>query len=39
MLLMTSEKKDTYFYVGNMKRFPGNFMVLGVFYPPKIYAD
>jgi hypothetical protein len=33
---MTSEKKDTYFYAGNMKRFPENFMVLGVFYPPKI---
>ena len=28
-LSMTSEKKDTYFYVGNMKRFPENFMVLG----------
>jgi len=32
---MCSETKDTYFYVGNMKRFPKNFMVLGVFYPPK----
>jgi len=35
-LSITSEKKDTYFYVGNMKRFPDNFMILGVFYPPKI---
>jgi hypothetical protein len=35
-LSMTSDKKDTYFYVGNMKRFPKNFMVLGVFYPPKV---
>jgi hypothetical protein len=30
------EKKDVYFYVGNMKRFPKQFMVLGVFYPPII---
>jgi len=27
-------KKDVYFYVGNMKRLPDTFMVLGVFYPP-----
>jgi len=27
--------KDTYFYVGNMWRHPKQFMVLGVFYPPK----
>src|SRR4030042_5901770 len=27
-LSMTSEKKDTYFYVGNMKRFPDIFMIL-----------
>ena len=33
---MCSEKKDTYFYVGNMQRFKNNFMILGVFYPPKI---
>jgi hypothetical protein len=33
--LMCSEKKDVYFYVGNMKRFHENFMVLGVFYPKK----
>lgn len=32
---MCSDKQDTYFYVGNMKRFRENFMVLGVFYPPK----
>lgn len=31
---MTSAKKDTYFYVGNMQRFKNQFMVLGVFYPP-----
>lgn len=30
-----SEKNDIYFYVGNMKRFREEFMVLGVFYPPK----
>lgn len=30
-----SEKKDTYFFVGNMKRFRQNFMILGVFHPPK----
>lgn len=33
---MCSEKKDTYFYAGNMHRFRDNFMILGVFYPPKI---
>jgi len=31
---MTSLKKDTYFYVGNMQRFKNQFMILGVFYPP-----
>jgi len=29
-----SPNKDTFFYVGNMKRFPNNFLILGVFYPP-----
>ncbi|PIU51749.1 hypothetical protein COS91_02845 [Candidatus Desantisbacteria bacterium CG07_land_8_20_14_0_80_39_15] len=28
-------KNDIYFYVGNMKRFRDNFMILGVFYPSK----
>ena len=32
---MCSEKNDVYFYVGNMKRLHDQFMVLGVFYPPK----
>ncbi|HUT30181.1 MAG TPA: hypothetical protein VMX13_10350 [Sedimentisphaerales bacterium] len=27
--------RDTYFYVGNMWQRPKQFMVLGVFYPPK----
>ncbi len=31
-----SDKNDVYFYVGNMKRFHNQFMVLGVFYPPKM---
>ncbi|MEW6086782.1 MAG: hypothetical protein AB1498_00505 [bacterium] len=31
-----SDKNDIYFFVGNMKRFPNNFMILGTFYPPKI---
>jgi hypothetical protein len=31
---LCSEKRDTYFFVGNMKRFRQNFMILGVFYPP-----
>ena len=30
-----SEKNDVYFYVGNTRRFHDQFMVLGVFYPPK----
>jgi hypothetical protein len=33
---MCAEKNDVYFYVGNMQRFRDNFMVLGVFYPPKL---
>jgi hypothetical protein len=33
--LMCSQKNDVYFYVGNMNRFRGQFMVLGVFYPQK----
>lgn len=33
---MCSEKNDVFFFVGNMKRFRDNFMILGVFYPPKI---
>lgn len=33
--LMCSGKNDVYFYVGNMKRFHNQFMVLGVFYPKK----
>lgn len=32
---MFSDKLDTYFFVGNWKRFRDNFMILGVFYPPK----
>lgn len=32
---MFSSKQDTYFFVGNWKRFRDNFMILGVFYPPK----
>lgn len=28
--------KDTHFFVGNHSRFPGSFMVLGVFWPPKV---
>jgi len=29
-------KRDVYFYVGNMQRFRENFMILGVFSPPRI---
>ncbi len=32
---MCAVDKDTYFFVGNMKRFRETFMVLGTFYPPK----
>ena len=32
---LCSPEKDTYFFVGNMKRFPNQFMVLGVFWPKK----
>lgn len=32
---LCADKCDTYFFVGNMKRFRQNFMILGVFYPPK----
>ena len=27
-------EKDTHFFVGNHSRFPGTFMILGVFWPP-----
>jgi hypothetical protein len=30
-----SVERDVYFYVGNMQRFRDQFMVLGVFYPPR----
>jgi hypothetical protein len=33
--MMCSPNRDVYFYVGNMKRFHNQFMVLGVFYPKK----
>ncbi|MBN1764322.1 MAG: hypothetical protein JW860_03615 [Sedimentisphaerales bacterium] len=32
---LCADSKDVYFFVGNMQRFPQNFMILGVFYPPK----
>ena len=32
---LCASTKDTYFYVGNMWQHPKQFMVLGVFYPPK----
>jgi len=32
---MCSDRKDFYFYVGNMHRFKDKFMILGTFYPPK----
>jgi len=31
--LMCGDNRDTYFFVGNQKRFKDQFMVLGVFYP------
>lgn len=31
---MCSMKNDTFFYIGNQRRFKTTFMVLGVFYPP-----
>jgi len=33
--LICAPTRDTYFYVGNQKRFRDNFMILGTFYPPK----
>ena len=35
LTISDTAKRDVYYYVGNMKRFPKNFMVLGVFCPPK----
>lgn len=32
--IVNTEKKDVFFYVGNLKRFRQTFMVLGIFYPP-----
>lgn len=34
LLELCSANNDTHFFVGNMKRFRQNFMILGVFYPP-----
>ncbi len=34
MQIADNSKKDVFFYVGNMQRFPEQFMILGVFYPP-----
>ena len=34
-LEISSSKKDVYFFVGNQWRHPKQFMILGVFYPPK----
>lgn len=33
LLKMFSQKNDSYFFVGNWKRFRNQFMILGVFYP------
>ena len=33
---MCTDKYDTYFFVGNQRRFVNQFMVLGVFYPKKL---
>lgn len=33
---MCSDKRNTHFFVGNMKRRRDTFMVLGVFYPPEL---
>jgi len=34
LTVMCLKNTDPYFFVGNMHRFPKNFMVLGTFYPP-----
>ncbi len=34
-LTICDSKKDVYFFVGNQWRHPTQFMILGVFYPPK----
>ena len=34
-LEIVSDKKDVYFFLGNMHRFQNQFMVLGVYFPPK----
>ncbi len=33
------EKNDTYFYVGNIHQHPNNWLVVGLFYPPKVIAE
>lgn len=33
---MCGPDKDTYFFAGNMHRFPDRFLILGVFWPPKL---
>ena len=33
---MCDQRKDTIFFVGNHHRYPESFMVLGVFWPPRM---
>jgi hypothetical protein len=32
-------KNDLYFIMGNLKRYPDTFMIIGIFYPMKIKGD
>jgi len=34
-----SEKFDTYFYVGNLHQYPNAWIVVGLFYPPRLPTD
>ena len=29
------EKYDTHFYVGTVQKYPGTWIIVGLFYPPK----
>jgi len=33
------EKNDTHFYVGTVHRYPGTWIIVGLFYPPKIAQE
>jgi hypothetical protein len=36
LVQLFSSKRNTYFFVGNIRAYPNSFVILGVFWPPKV---